>query len=62
MDVDLCTYHFRSLKSGALVTPCNWKGHVNGMFVSTLPPFLVGFHKGKIPLDGSPFWIPRQAP
>ena len=26
MDVDPCTYHFRSLKSGALVTPCNWKG------------------------------------
>ena len=28
MDVDLCTYHFRSLKSGALVTPCNWKGDI----------------------------------
>ena len=26
LGVDPCTYHFRSLKSGALVTPRNWKG------------------------------------
>ena len=32
MDVDLCTYHFRSLKSGALETPCNWKGD---LFIDT---------------------------
>ena len=36
MDVDLCTYHFRSLKSGALVTPCNWKGDKQTMFTPNI--------------------------